>query len=141
MEKYNLNYPVLVQLTNEGLLHWVKSNNEKLPPIAHISFKEALNLKIKDTEYWAFPFNVFCNIFGSKMNVSLEEPCNYWIEIETSRLLEDNELFTKEDVIKIVAHFAKRFSTDKFLNLGETLTEGIKAVEDCIDWRVVNKNR
>ena len=54
--------------------------------------------------------------------------------ISSKPMLADSAVFTKEQVIRIVAKFGSRHNTDKFLGNGETLEEAIEEVKDLIEW-------
>lgn len=49
----------------------------------------------------------------------------------------NKQTYTKEEVIRIVANFARSYNTDTFLGNGETLEEAILKVKDLIDWDVI----
>ena len=54
--------------------------------------------------------------------------------ISSNPMLADSAVFSKEQVIRIVAEFGRTYNTEAFLGNGETLEQAIEEVKDLIKW-------
>jgi hypothetical protein len=55
-------------------------------------------------------------------------------KISSNPMLADSAVFSKEQVIRIVAEFGRTYNTEAFLGNGETLEQAIEEVKDLIKW-------
>lgn len=62
--KYNANYNVLIKLSDEGVLHYVRKKNEGLSEKYHTSFMEVRKKESKDG-YFQMQLHDFIDTFGN----------------------------------------------------------------------------
>lgn len=55
-------------------------------------------------------------------------------QTDANTVLADSAVFSKEQVIRIVAEFGRTYNTEAFLGNGETLEQAIEEVKDLIKW-------
>ena len=53
---------------------------------------------------------------------------------DANTVLADSAVFSKEQVIRIVAEFGRTYNTEAFLGNGETLEQAIEEVKNLIKW-------
>lgn len=70
--KFNINDHVWVKLTDAGIQHWIKENNDVFEPHGmkeYLLTEEKIQNKKLENGYWEFQLHSLMDIFGSLMHV------------------------------------------------------------------------